>query len=99
MTEVENGNAGALVAVGEARSALSLGATGLGMQTHTHSIGVIVPPPDIRAIADKTAAFVARNGKLLLLIARCFSYNLFIDLILIASDGHVHAIERLIKSR
>lgn len=25
--------------------------------------GVIVPPPDIRAIADKTARFVAKNGK------------------------------------
>ena len=25
--------------------------------------GLIIPPPDIRAIVDKTAAFVARNGK------------------------------------
>lgn len=25
--------------------------------------GVIIPPPDIRAVADKTAQFVARNGK------------------------------------
>eukprot|EP01035_Chromulina_nebulosa_P019805 gene19805-25747_t len=25
--------------------------------------GVIVPPPDIRAVVDKTATFVARNGK------------------------------------
>ncbi len=26
-------------------------------------IGVIVPPPDIRAVVDKTAQFVAKNGK------------------------------------
>ena len=64
MTKGENGNAGALVAVGEARSAFSQGGADLGMATHTHSIGVIVPPPDIRAIADKTAAFVAKNGKM-----------------------------------
>ena len=25
--------------------------------------GIIVPPPEIRAVADKTASFVARNGK------------------------------------
>ena len=25
--------------------------------------GIIVPPPEIRAIADKTARFVAKNGK------------------------------------
>jgi splicing factor 3A subunit 1 len=25
--------------------------------------GVIIPPPEIRAVVDKTAMFVARNGK------------------------------------
>jgi splicing factor 3A subunit 1 len=25
--------------------------------------GVIIPPPEIRAVADKTAQFVAKNGK------------------------------------
>jgi splicing factor 3A subunit 1 len=30
--------------------------------TQTKAIGVILPPPDIRAIVDKTASFVARNG-------------------------------------
>ena len=25
--------------------------------------GVIIPPPEIRAVVDKTAIFVARNGK------------------------------------
>ncbi len=61
MGQEENGAAGALVPVGEVRSVVSTGA-GLASETHTHAIGVIVPPPDIRAIADKTAAFVARNG-------------------------------------
>lgn len=28
----------------------------------TKAIGVILPPPDIRAIVDKTAQFVAKNG-------------------------------------
>ena len=65
--EEENGaGGGQLVAVGQARSALSHG-VGQGMETHTHVVGVIVPPPDIRAIADKTAAFVARNGTFSLL--------------------------------
>lgn len=64
MTQEANGEAAAraLVAVGEARSALYHGVPQDGLQTHTHSIGVIVPPPDIRAIADKAAHFVARNG-------------------------------------
>ncbi|GLJ36513.1 hypothetical protein SUGI_0733490 [Cryptomeria japonica] len=30
--------------------------------THTKTIGIIHPPPDIRNIVDKTAQFVARNG-------------------------------------
>ncbi|GFR52779.1 hypothetical protein Agub_g15394, partial [Astrephomene gubernaculifera] len=30
--------------------------------THTRAVGVILPPPDIRAIIDKTAQFVAKNG-------------------------------------
>ncbi|KAJ4830387.1 hypothetical protein Tsubulata_013090 [Turnera subulata] len=30
--------------------------------THTRTIGIIHPPPDIRTIVDKTAAFVAKNG-------------------------------------
>jgi len=32
--------------------------------TYYFKIGVIIPPPDIRAVADKTAQFVAKNGKL-----------------------------------
>eukprot|EP00262_Sarcandra_glabra_P011582 TRINITY_DN2813_c0_g1_i3.p1 TRINITY_DN2813_c0_g1~~TRINITY_DN2813_c0_g1_i3.p1 ORF type:complete len:813 (-),score=224.65 TRINITY_DN2813_c0_g1_i3:483-2921(-) len=30
--------------------------------THTKTIGIIHPPPDIRTIVDKTAQFVAKNG-------------------------------------
>ncbi|KAG0467354.1 hypothetical protein HPP92_018934 [Vanilla planifolia] len=30
--------------------------------THTRTIGIIHPPPDIRTIIDKTANFVAKNG-------------------------------------
>jgi hypothetical protein len=52
------------VPVSDVRSARYTAAEGgEGLETHTHSIGVIVPPPDIKAIADKTAQFVARNGE------------------------------------
>ncbi|CAN0542136.1 unnamed protein product, partial [Ectocarpus sp. 12 AP-2014] len=30
---------------------------------HVQVKGIIYPPPDIRAIVDKTARFVAKNGK------------------------------------
>nr|GMC64792.1 probable splicing factor 3A subunit 1 [Ipomoea batatas]GMC71220.1 probable splicing factor 3A subunit 1 [Ipomoea batatas] len=30
--------------------------------THTRTIGIIYPPPDIRSIVDKTAQFVVKNG-------------------------------------
>jgi splicing factor 3A subunit 1 len=30
--------------------------------THTRTIGIIHPPPDIRTIVDKTAQFVSKNG-------------------------------------
>ena len=55
--------AGQLVAVGSARDALpapDLG--GLTIESQTNAIGLIHPPPDIRAIVDKTAQFVAKNG-------------------------------------
>ncbi len=61
MTEEANGS---LVAVGNAKPALptpDLGGLKL-VDTQTKAIGVIVPPPDIRAILEKTAAFVAKNG-------------------------------------
>eukprot|EP00199_Chlamydomonas_sp_CCMP681_P001490 CAMPEP_0119101644 /NCGR_PEP_ID=MMETSP1180-20130426/640_1 /TAXON_ID=3052 ORGANISM="Chlamydomonas cf sp, Strain CCMP681" /NCGR_SAMPLE_ID=MMETSP1180 /ASSEMBLY_ACC=CAM_ASM_000741 /LENGTH=817 /DNA_ID=CAMNT_0007085795 /DNA_START=20 /DNA_END=2473 /DNA_ORIENTATION=- len=32
------------------------------LATQTKAIGVILPPPDIRAIVDKTASFVAKHG-------------------------------------
>lgn len=45
---MDNGG-GAIVAVGQAQTALPA-----ALVTQTHAIGVIVPPPDIRAIVDKT---------------------------------------------
>ncbi|XP_030452723.1 probable splicing factor 3A subunit 1 [Syzygium oleosum] len=37
-------------------------ATPASVATHTRTIGIIHPPPDIRNIVDKTAQFVAKNG-------------------------------------
>ena len=56
---------GAMVAVGEAHSVLpapDLSAV-QSVDTHTKALGIIQPPPDIRAIIDKAASFVARNGE------------------------------------
>lgn len=53
-----------IVAVGAVRDALP--APDLGklqiVDSQTHTVGLIHPPPDIRAIVDKTAQFVAKNG-------------------------------------
>lgn len=61
-----DGSAGAIVAVGSVQSASALPAPDLSgikqVVTQTKAIGIILPPPDIRAIVDKTAQFVARNG-------------------------------------
>jgi hypothetical protein len=59
--------AGALIAVGSAQSAAAAKPTHdleaiKQLATQTKAIGVIMPPPDIRAIVDKTAQFVAKNG-------------------------------------
>ncbi|KAK9868629.1 hypothetical protein WJX84_000926 [Apatococcus fuscideae] len=55
---------GAIVPVGTAKSVLpSPNFGGLRqVDTQTKAIGLIQPPPDIRAIVDKTAQFVAKNG-------------------------------------
>lgn len=61
-----NGTSSAVVAVGEARDALpapDLSGLNLTVDSQTHAVGVIHPPPDIRAIVDKTAQFVAKNGE------------------------------------
>ena len=34
----------------------------IALETHTQNVGVIVPPPDVRVIVDKTAQFVGKNG-------------------------------------
>lgn len=60
-----NGVSSAVVAVGEVRDALpapDLTGLKLSVDSQTHAVGVIHPPPDIRAIVDKTAQFVAKNG-------------------------------------
>ena len=63
---VANGNfSGAMVPVGEARTVLptpDLSAVE-AVETQTRAIGVIYPPPDIKAIVDKAANFVAKNGE------------------------------------
>ena len=56
---------GAIVPVGPVKSVLPTpNLAGLKLETQTRAIGVIQPPPDIRAIVDKTAQFVAKNGML-----------------------------------
>lgn len=63
MEDLSMGN-GQIVAVGEARTVLpSPNLSQLkSVDTQTKAIGLIQPPPDIRAIVDKTADFVGRNG-------------------------------------
>ena len=57
---------GAIVPAGPVQSVLPQpNLTGVRVDTQTRAIGVIQPPPDIRAIVDKTAQFVAKNGKTL----------------------------------
>lgn len=46
----------------EGRAVNISGVTPIELETQTHAVGIIIPPPDIRAIVDKTASFVARNG-------------------------------------
>ena len=46
----------------ESRSVNVVGGSRVALETQTHAVGLITPPPDIRAIVDKTAQFVARNG-------------------------------------
>lgn len=54
---------GAIVPAGPVKSVLpQANLTGVKVDTQTRAIGVIQPPPDIRAIVDKTAQFVAKNG-------------------------------------
>ncbi|CAL5220560.1 g2597 [Coccomyxa viridis] len=63
MEDLNMGN-GQIVAVGEARTVLPSPNLSQvkSVDTQTRAIGLIQPPPDIRAIVDKTADFVGRNG-------------------------------------
>ena len=58
-------SSGQLVPVGEARTVLpSPDLSSIKpVDTQTAPIGIIYPPPDIRAIVDKSAIFVAKNGE------------------------------------
>ena len=61
------GDSSALVAIGQVHTVLPSAEELLAIKklaTHTKAIGVILPPPDIRAIVDKTATFVAKHGTL-----------------------------------
>lgn len=64
---VANGPAqnGAIVPVGDVRSSLPKPdlAGIVAVESHTKKLGIIYPPPDIRAIVDKTALFVAKHGE------------------------------------
>ncbi|CAI8619957.1 unnamed protein product [Vicia faba] len=44
------------------RSSVEEVAAPTSIATHTRTIGIIHPPPDIRTIVDKTSQFVAKNG-------------------------------------
>lgn len=67
-----NGDSKALTTVDQTNTLVAVGSAGTyvpgdleaikKLVTQTKAIGVILPPPDIRAIVDKTAQFVARNG-------------------------------------
>ena len=55
----------AIVAVGDAKTSSTYIPDIEGLKkvlTHTRAVGVVLPPPDIRAIIDKTAQFVSKNG-------------------------------------
>ena len=64
--EVHDATSTELVAVGEARTHLPPAEELLAIKklaTQTKAIGIILPPPDIRAIIDKTSQFVAKHGQ------------------------------------
>lgn len=74
--EAQANGAGALVPVGEVKSSLPSFKSTV-VESQTRKVGLIYPPPDIRAIADKTAAFVAKNGATQ--ISRCGGAEGIID--------------------
>ena len=60
------GSAGALVAVSGAKTSVSSYAPSrqtADLPASAGTIGLILPPPDLRAIVDKTAQFIAKNGE------------------------------------
>lgn len=62
-TTEEQPSNGAIVPVSDVQSSLSGADVGAVVETQTRKVGLIYPPPDIRAIADKTSLYVAKNGE------------------------------------
>jgi splicing factor 3A subunit 1 len=64
--DVHDATSTELVAVGDVRTHLPPAEELLAIKklaTQTKAIGIILPPPDIRAIIDKTSQFVAKHGQ------------------------------------
>lgn len=62
-TDATNGSTALAVVPGAGPRTSRARAPPTVVPSQTQVVGVIVPPPDIRAIVDKTAQFVARNGE------------------------------------
>ena len=63
--EVHDATSNAMIAVSDVRTHLPPAEELLAIKklaTQTKAIGIILPPPDIRAIIDKTSQFVAKHG-------------------------------------
>lgn len=63
--QTASSNYTAVVAVGDVKTHLPSAEEILSIKklaTQTKAIGIILPPPDIRAIIDKTSQFVAKHG-------------------------------------
>eukprot|EP00958_Prasinococcus_capsulatus_P024131 scaffold3734_cov425-Prasinococcus_capsulatus_cf.AAC.9 len=58
---VPQNGAGALIVTDKVTATQSHKAIGVTVASTTKAIGIIQPPPDIRSIVEKTAAFVAKS--------------------------------------
>lgn len=90
---------GAIVPVGPVKSVLpSPNLAAVKVDTQTRAIGLIQPPPDIRAIVDKTAQFVAKNGMQALvwttLNGRCQLFNNILCYVGTQFEGRILANEK-----
>jgi len=88
--EVHDASSNALVAVGEVRTHLPPAEELLAIKklaTQTKAIGIILPPPDIRAIIDKTSQFVAKHGASLDHSLGSLPISLFDSMFLVGEGG------------